>query len=269
MKYSYEMRVAPTSNQGSLALSSFVAATKGSRGYSFRNLFCLTFCLAVLASPGTPVAGPAFENEQLRYSINWPSGLSLGEAQLDSSLQKTTADAPSRLHLDFNVDAAIPGFAVSDRYRSQASPDFCSIEFQRKTTHGQKKTDETTDFNQHDGTATRETAGGGKSEFEISSCGRDALAFLYYVRRELSQGRIPPPQTVYFGGAYEVHLAFAGTQTIHLGDKQVEADRVTASVKGSASDINFEVFFLKDAARTPALVKVPLGLATFSMELVR
>jgi len=44
---------------------------------------------------------------------------------------------------------------------------------------------------------------------------------------------------------------------------------VTASVKGSASEIGFEVFFLKDAARTPALVRVPLALGTFSMELVR
>jgi hypothetical protein len=101
------------------------------------------------------------------------------------------------------------------------------------------------------------------------SCGKDALAYLYFVRRELSQGRIPAPQTVYFGAAYEIRLAFAGTQTIKLGDKQVEADRVSASVKGAASEVGFEVFFLKDAARTPALVRVPLALGTFSMELVR
>ena len=49
----------------------------------------------------------------------------------------------------------------------------------------------------------------------------------------------------------------------------MEADRLTASLKGPSSDINFEVFFLKDAARTPALVRVPLAMGTFSMELVR
>jgi len=237
--------------------------------YSSRNLACLATCLTLFASAGTPVAAPAFDNEQLRYSINWPSGLSLGEAQLGSSLQKTTAEAAPVLHLEFNLDAAVPGFVVTDRYRSEASPELCSVEFQRKAMHGQKKTDEKTTFDQHAGTATRETVGGGKSQFEISSCGRDALAFLYYLRRELSQGRIPPPQTVYFGGAYEIRLAFSGTQTIRLGEAQVEADRVTASVKGTASDISFDVFFLKDAARTPALVRLPLALGMFSMELVR
>jgi hypothetical protein len=33
--------------------------------------------------------------------------------------------------------------------------------------------------------------------------------------------------------------------------------------------LNFEVYFLKDAARTLALVKVPLAVGTFSMELVK
>jgi hypothetical protein len=235
-----------------------------------RKLVGLTFSLASLALSGTPVGTPAFENEQLRYNINWPSGLSLGEAQLGSSRQKAAADAaPPRLHLEFDLDAGVPGFSVSDRYRSQASSEFCSVEFQRTATHGQKKTDEKTTFDQQASTATRQTTGGGKSELKTPTCGRDALTFLYYVRRELSQGRIPAPQTVFFGAAYEVRLAFVGTQSIRLGDKQVEADRVTAAVKGTASDISFDVFFLKDAARTPALVRVPLALGTFSMELVR
>ena len=163
----------------------------------------------------------------------------------------------------------MPGFTVTDRYRSDASADFCSVEFQRTSSHGPKKSDEKTTFDQPAGTATRQTNGGGKSELKTPSCGKDALAFLYYVRRELSQGRMPAPQTVFFGAAYEVRLAFAGTQSIRVGEKQVEADRVTASVKGAASEISFEVFFLKDAARTPALVRVPLALGTFSMELVR
>jgi hypothetical protein len=92
---------------------------------------------------------------------------------------------------------------------------------------------------------------------------------LYYVRQELSQGRMPPQQAVYFGAPYDIRLEFMGTQRIPLGEAQVEADRVTASVKGPSSEINFEVFFLKDRARTPVLVRVPLALGTFSMELVR
>jgi len=224
--------------------------------------------LAALTLSAAPVSAPGFNNEQLRYSINWSSGLSLGEAQLHATLLKPAQDAERR-HLEFDLDAAVPGYAVSDRYRSDASSDFCSAEFQRTTTHGKKKTDEKTTFDAQAGTATRQTVGGGKSELKSPTCGKDALTYLYFVRRELSQGRIPQAQTVFFGAAYEVRVEFAGTQKIRLGDTQVDADRVTASVKGAASDISFEVFFLKDAARTPALVRVPLALGTFSMELVK
>ncbi len=104
---------------------------------------------------------------------------------------------------------------------------------------------------------------------KTSSCAKDALAYLYYVRRELGEGRLPPTQTVFFGSAYQIHLEFGGTQQIKIGDKPVEADRIQASLKGPSSDVNFEVYFLKDAARTPVLVKVPMSLGTFSMELVR
>jgi len=95
------------------------------------------------------------------------------------------------------------------------------------------------------------------------------LAFLYYARHELSQGRIPPAQSVFLGSAYEVRLEYTGTQSIRLADKPVDADRVTATIRGPASSINVEVFFLKDRTRTPALVRVPLALGTFSMELER
>jgi hypothetical protein len=222
-----------------------------------------------LAISAAPAGAPVFENEQLHYNINWPSGLSLGEAQLRASLVKPTPDAAGQLHLDFTVDAGMPGFPVSDQYRSEASPDFCSSEFQRTAKHGSKKTDEKTTFDPQNGTASRETAAGGKSELKAPACGKDALAFLYYVRRELSQGRMPPQQTVFFGAPYDIRLEFMGTQKIPLGETQVEADRVIASVKGPSSQISFEVFFLKDRVRTPALVRVPLPLGTFSMELVR
>jgi len=89
------------------------------------------------------------------------------------------------------------------------------------------------------------------------------------VRHELGQGRLPAAQTVYFGAPYQVRLEFAGTQAIRMGDKNVEADRLKASAKGPSSEISFEIFFLKDTGRTPALVRVPLSLATFTMELVK
>jgi len=223
-----------------------------------------------MALSGATASAPSFDNESLHYSVNWPSGLSLGEASMRASRLKATADTPERMHFELDLDAAVPGFAVTDRYRADASPDFCSAEFQRTATHGKKKTDEKTTFDQQAGTATRQTAaGGGKTELSTSQCAKDALSFLYFVRRELSQGRVPPPQTVYFGAAYEVRMEFTGTQSIRIADAPTEADRLAVNVKGKASEISFEVFFLKDKSRTPALVRVPLPLGAFYMELVR
>lgn len=226
-------------------------------------------CVLALAITAAPASTPVFENEQLRYNINWPSGLSLGEAELSASSSKTSPDSEPRWHFRFDIDASVPGSAVADRYRSETSGDFCSAEFQRTTTHGQKKTDERSTFHPQERTITRETASGGKSEASAPQCAKDALTFLYYLRRELSQGRIPPPQTVFFGSPYEIRLEFAGAQSIRIADKPIDADRVTASVKGPASEFSFELFFLKDRARTLALVRVPLALGTFSMELVK
>lgn len=226
----------------------------------------LLLLFACLAQPAT---APKFNNEQLHYSVNWPSGLSLGEAQLSATRTKSTENGPDRLELSFTLDAAIPGFQVQDRYRSEATADFCSLLLDRKATHGKKKTEEKTTFDPEKATAVRETTGGGKSDLQTPVCGKDALSFLYFLRNELSQGRLPPSQPVYFGGAYQVRVEFAGTQTIRLGDNAVEADRIKASVKGPSSDLNVEIFFLKDAARTPALVRVPFSLGTFAMELVR
>ncbi|MBV8818277.1 MAG: DUF3108 domain-containing protein [Acidobacteriaceae bacterium] len=212
---------------------------------------------------------PTLPHEALSYSVNWPSGLSLGESQLSASASKPAGDKPENLNLNFSIDASIPGFQVLDKYHSQSSSGYCSLEFDKNLVHGRKKVEEKTTFDSDKQTATRETKGGGKTELNTGSCGKDALTYLYFLRRELSQGRLPPTTTVYFGAPYQVRVEFAGTQTIKIGDNSVKADRLTASLKGPASDISFEVFFLKDAARTPALVKVPLTLGTFSMELIR
>jgi len=233
-----------------------------------KHTFLLLFCLFALSHGARSGTAPGLPEEQLTYSINWPSGLSLGESHLSAASSKSS-DSPTRLHLEFQVDAAVPGFQVMDRYQSNATPDYCSVDLEKNTLHGKKKVEEKTTFDQQAGTASRETGGGGKSEVQISSCGRDALTYLYYVRHELGQGRLPAAQTVYFGAPYQVRLEFAGTQAIRMGDKNVEADRLKASAKGPSSEISFEIFFLKDTGRTPALVRVPLSLATFTMELVK
>ena len=57
--------------------------------------------------------------------------------------------------------------------------------------------------------------------------------------------------------------------TIKLGDQKAETDRVVATIRGPSSDLTVEIFFARDAARTPLMAKLPLALGTFSVELQR
>jgi len=208
------------------------------------------------ATPETP-----FSDESLSYTVNWPSGLSLGQAQL---ISKRSGD---KWHFALSLDAAIPGFVVSDSYQSTTADDFCSVEFVKTFTHGRRKAGEKETFDK--GTATRQTLGGGKSEISAPGCARDALAFLFFLRRELAQGRLPGSQTIYFGAPYQLKLEYGGLQQIRVNDKPVEAEQLRASLKGPASENSFELFFARDDARTPLMIRAPFKVGTFSLELVR
>lgn len=202
-------------------------------------------------------------SETLHYSINWPSGLSLGEATLDSS------KGPTGWEITLDIDASFPGFPIRDHDQSNATADFCSSSLDKTFTHGQHKSSERVTFDQKDNTVTRETLdGGGKTEINVSACARDALTFLQFVRQELAQGRVAPQEQVIFGAPYSVRLEYTGTQTIKIADKPVEADRMLAGIAGPSSNVNVELFFSRDAGRTPLLARVPLALGTFSVELI-
>ena len=137
-------------------------------------------------------------------------------------------------------------------------------------THGHHKAQERITFDQHDHSATRETLnGGGKADFEISSCARDPLTFIQFVRQELANGRVPPAQQVVYGAIYQVRLEYTGEQTIKIGDQGKDADHVIATIKGPSSNLTVELFFSRDAARAPLLAKLPLALGTFTVELMQ
>jgi hypothetical protein len=80
---------------------------------------------------------------------------------------------------------------------------------------------------------------------------------------------VPPAEAVFFGARYQVRLEYTGPQIISVGGKKAEADRVVAQLKGPASEATVEFFFARDPARTPLLVRAPLSMGTFAMELVR
>ncbi len=155
------------------------------------------------AAPDPQALLPFADQETLRYNIAWPSGLSVGQAQMSAVFAEPAAGAAPRWTFEFTLDAAIPGFQVSDVYRSAATTQLCSLEFHKTLAHGKRKAREKTTFDPEAGVATRVTlGGGGKSRIPIEACAKDGLTFLYHLRSELARGRIPHPQAVLFGAPY-------------------------------------------------------------------
>jgi hypothetical protein len=226
----------------------------------------LSFAALLMAAAAHAQSGFPFTNEVLKYSVNWPSGLSLGEATF-------SAQRPSGAGWEFDVtlNAAIPGFALLDHVKASASDDLCSTQFERDLANGGRKTEEKITFDQKQNSAHRITTipkDGGESTFSIPACARDALTYIYYGRRELGQGRVPQAQTVYFGGPYNLKMDYTGAQNITVAGKATVTDHLVVSVRGSKSDFTFEVFYARDAARTPMAIRIPLPVGTLSIELV-
>lgn len=225
-------------------------------------LIVLMFAQARAANP--PLTGFPFTDETLNYNISWAGGIRLGEAHLHS---KHSADGWS---FEFSVDAGVPGYPVKDSYTAHANEDFCSADFSKKFVHGARKGGEVETIDRSHETVSRVTNnGGGKSDFPVSDCIRDGLTLLYYARRELGQGRVAPAQQMLFGGLYQSRLDYAGAQTIQMGEQSVVTDKVVGSVKGPSSNLQFDIYFARDPARTPLRFTVPLAIGSFSMELVR
>ena len=224
---------------------------------------------AATAKPAPAAEQPTgFPNtgESLNYSLKWPGGASLGEAHLRA------AKSADGWQFDFSLNASVPGFALSDHYHSRANTDFCSLELEKQTTHGQRKTHEKTVFYYHEGSATRTTLveGGGHTDISIGNCAHDGLDFVFFARRELALGHgVPPQQDVLFGASYSVRMAFAGVQDITVAGKRYQADHLILYLRGPASDSQLDMFLERTPARTPLVIKAPLPVGTLSMELER
>jgi hypothetical protein len=220
--------------------------------------------MALYAEPAAAaLTGFPFTDEALVYNIAWQQGVRLGQARLNAK------HAASGWAFDLDIDAGLPGFPVKDVYTSHTNSDFCSTDFTRQYQHGARKGREDETVDRSTEVATRVTAGGGRSEFPVPDCIKDALTLLYYARRELGQGRVPAAQPFLFGGMYDITMAYTGAATIPVAGVATLSDRVVCSVRGPQSSLDFEVYFARDPARTPLLVKIPMAVGTFSMELAR
>src|ERR1700691_106919 len=96
--------------------------------------------LLSMISPAPAQTGFPFQNESLHYTINYSSGLSLGDANLSAHKEANGWD------FTVTVDAAVAGFTVKDKFTASSIAGFCSTEFLRDTIHGAKTTREKTTF---------------------------------------------------------------------------------------------------------------------------
>lgn len=234
------------------------------------NRLKITLLAALLILPvflhGATATSP-FPNESLDYVIQWPSGISLGEAHWKATNTGTAANPAWEFSMDFAAD--IPAFPLSDTYHSAAAGNYCTLRLGREIQHGSRKSSETTEIDTQTKSATRKTAGGGESTFDVPDCVRDALTFLFFTRQELVNGHVPSPQTVLLGSPYQVKASNLGDQRITVGGHQLDAERVGFDITGPASNTTAEVFFAKDAVRTPLRIRIPLPMGAFSLELAR
>jgi len=202
------------------------------------------------------------QTETLHYTINWPSGLSLGEAVMKA---ERSGDGWS---YEMTMEATIPGFPVKGVFRSVVAKGSCSVSFEKDSLHGKRRAREKSSFDREKRVVVRETIGGGKSEIEADSCARDALAFLYFLRNELAAGRVPVPQRIFFGAPYQIRLQHLGAAQMTVGESRIEVDRFSAMLKGPASEMSFEMAFTRDEERVPVQIRLSVALGHFVMELV-
>jgi hypothetical protein len=222
--------------------------------------------LLMLAAPSSTPApsGFPFADEDLNYAVTWPSGISLGEAHMHAKHSGTN------WNLELAIEAGVPGYTVKDTFHAETAGDLCATSFERNTMQGSKSTREKTTVDRDRSVATRTTVAkdAGKSDFPVPACVKDALTYIYYARREMGQGRVPGPQQILYSGLVTIRADYSGAATITVNDKPVQTDKLTCTIKAGTSEYPVDVFFARDAARTPLRITAPLAMGKFSMELV-
>jgi hypothetical protein len=231
------------------------------------RVFILAMAVPLLSQPAvvpSNVQGFPFTDETLNYAVNSPVGISLGKVQMSAHHEVGGGWA-----LKFSLDASLPHFPMLDNFNTYADPNLCSIRFDRSSEHGSRKASEITYIDRGRSVAIRATRnGGGLSEISVGLCPYDALSFLYHLRRELGQGKVPPNDTVLAGSLYRVSMVYAGEKVIVRDKQKVPTDQVNCAIRGPKSEVHLEILFARDAARTPLEVRCPFSLGTFSLELV-
>ena len=221
-----------------------------------------TLFLEGLAGQETRFPFPA--QEELAYSIAWPSGLAVGSAEL----RARHTDPGWRFEL--RIRASVPKIEIDHAFVSRTDELLCSLEFEKHIRHGTKRGHESLRFGEGTLRRTNLEANGRAvgSTAPIADCARDALATIFSLRRDLAAGRIPPPEEIYFGAAYRLQLEYKQTRWLAWDSDRRLADEIRIDVRGPDSHHVFSAFFGRGAERTPLLFIVEFEDGPFTIKLI-
>ena len=230
---------------------------------SVARLVPVAIILFTASLPGQEASVPFPEDERLRYVLAWPSGLGFGSAEFHAR------QADPGWRFEMNLQASLPELEIDDAFLARADANLCSSEFQKHVRHGKKRVHELLRFGPQAiertnlDTEVLESLG----TIPVNGCARDALVFLYHLRRDLASGRIPPATDVFFGPGYRVALEFAQTRWLAWNGERRLSDEIKFEVRGPASEHTFSIHFGRDSARTPLLFRVVFEGEQFTMRL--
>ncbi len=228
----------------------------------YLSIFAVAAASTAIAHAESLPSAPFRNGEVLNYEIVWSSGLPLGEARFSATAHQAGWSFEARL------TASIPVITVEDNYSARSDHALCSVRFEKEVAHGPRRQHEEVEFDQQANTALRRNLLDGTTQaLTVPPCARDALAYLYYLRQDLSQGRVPPPDDLNFGTQMQITTSYLETRMIEVAGRRQEADRLLVDITAGADPVSIEIFLAKDEARTPLLVRVPFALGTFSLRL--
>ena len=92
---------------------------------------------------------------------------------------------------------------------------------------------------------------------------------IFFTRGGTRPGARPAAQQILFGGLYRDHVDYAGRAHDYRLGKQVQSDEVICTVRGTSSESQSKCTSPATPPALRSLVKVPLAMGKFSMELVR
>lgn len=226
-------------------------------------LLAILIALAPGHGPAQEQVSPINLDERLEYTITWPSGLPVGRAEFRAR------DLDPGWRFEMTLRASLPQIEIDDAFVSRTDAEMCSETFEKHVRHGAKRAHESLRFGPRELERTNLEAPASElpGRVPVAGCARDALAYLYFLRRDLAAGRIPAPGNIYFGAGYRIRLEFVRTRWLTVSDERRLADEIRVVVRGPASEHAFSAYFARDPARTLLLVRADFEEGPFSMRL--